>query len=317
MARPALSEPPAYLGLAVVGLAAAAALTFGDMLWSGWPDDAQKFVGRGEAILWLALVFAQFGLWLGLQGPAWALASSVSAGERWRTSIPGLLALAMCLGLVVYLGSTIELAYPLPRHDVKLAILTAAGLVAIVPGVLTLWRAQRLASTQRARLGQPGWEAALAAAVERAPDTHPVIALERLREVVDTALIMLGLMLGAAVLSVAAFRNAVMSWYPPVAEGARSPFPTEYVFFYGGAFTVLLALLYVPALAGVRALCMRALDVLIPIDRNSTDWEDKLEERKRVEADLKLDVSIQSSLTSGIGILAPLLAGGLGLLLPS
>ena len=149
------------------------------------------------------------------------------------------------IALVVYLGSTMELDYPLPAHDAKLAILTAAGLIAVVPGVLTIWRVQRLASALAVHVGQRSWKRKLAEAVGGSDaETHPVEALQRLRQVLDNALFMLGLMLGAAVLSVAAFRYAVVASYPPVPEGEKQPFPAVYAVFYGGAFTILLTVLY-------------------------------------------------------------------------
>src|SRR4051812_16044728 len=94
-------EPPFYLALGVLGILAAAAITFGDMLVSEWNQDARDFVGASESILWLALVFAQFALWLGLQWPLWRLASTVSGGERWGTSVFGLVAVVSLIALVV------------------------------------------------------------------------------------------------------------------------------------------------------------------------------------------------------------------------
>jgi hypothetical protein len=308
-------EPPLWIGLGLLGAAGAFALTFGDTLWSDWPPEAHDFVGRGASILWLTVVFVQVAIWAGLQRPAWVLAGKVSAGENWKTSVPGLVALVALIGLVVYIGSTLELDYPLPGHDPKLAFLTVVGSLAIVPSVLALWRVHRLSSALKRGVGGKDWKGDLARAVRREPRTHPVESLQDLRSVLDQTLILLGVMLTAAVFAVAAFRNAVVAWYPPVPEGQASPFDPVYVLFYGGALTLLLAVLYVPALLSVRALCDKALDTLIPIDREDPEWEDKLEQRSNVAKELKLDVALGAGLSS-VWILTPLLTSAAGVLLP-
>jgi hypothetical protein len=309
-------EPPLWIGLGGLGAGGAALLTFGDTFWSDWSDDAHEFVDRGASILWLTLVFAQVAIWAGLQGPAWALAGQVSDGENKKSSIPGLILIAIYIGAVVYLASTLELEYPIPGHDVRLACLAIFGFAAIVPGVLAIWRVHRLSADLASRVGEKDWEAKLADTLTDERTEHVVPALQRLRSVLDSVLALLGVMLGAAVFAVAGFRNAVVSWYPAVPEGQPAQFDPAYVLFYGGALTLLLAVLYIPAFLSLRGLCQKVLENLIPIWRGDAEWEAKLVKRSNVAKQLKLDAAIGSSLTAGVWILAPLLTSAAGVLLP-
>jgi hypothetical protein len=301
------NEPITWLVLGLVGAAAAVGLTFGDKLWSDWSAEAQRFAGQPESLLWFGAVVLQFVLWVTLQAPMWSMAQRVKAGERWAQSSVGLVIVCATVAGVVYVASTLELAYPLPHHELKLLILTPFGLLAVVPGVLTIWRVQRLAGALEADVGTAGWEKRVGG------ERHPVKALRDLRDRLDSSLFLLGLILGAAVVSAALFRLAIIAWYPPVAEGEDPVIAKAYVIIYGAAFSVLLIALYSVARARVVAVCRKAVDALVPIDQDSTDVGDRLDKRAKLEKELKLDIPLGTSLNAGIGILAPIATSLLGL----
>jgi hypothetical protein len=308
LSRSLRNEPLTLLVLGLLGAAVASGVTFGDMVWSAWSADATKFARQAETVLWFVAVVTQFVLWVEFQAPMWSMAKRVKRGERWTASLAGLFILGGVVGGVVYVASTLDLDYPLPEHDLKLFVVTSVGLLATVPGVLTIWRVQRLAGALEADVGKPGWEELVGG------KQHPVDALADLRDVLDRTLLLLGLILGAAVVSAALFRVAVIAWYPPVEESQDPVISTAYVFLYGAGFTLVLVALYSAARARVVALFETAVAALVPIKRESGEVDKQLETRATYRKELKLDTPLGTSLTAGIGLLTPIFSGLLGLI---
>jgi hypothetical protein len=125
----------------------------------------------------------------------------------------------------------------------------------------------------------------------------------------------LGVILGAAIGSTAAFRNAVVASKGLSGAAAEREFPIEYVLLYGAFFSLLLASFYVPTYLRLQLLARDVIARAIPVRQDTKDWEDHLERRQKLETVLKLDTGVMSSLTAGAAILAPLATSLVGLLL--
>jgi len=94
--------------------------------------------------------------------------------------------------------------------------------------------------------------------------------------------------------------------------------PFDFVLLYGGFFSLLLALIYVPTFlelqAGGRRVRNLAADLPAPTDES---FDDVYTRRKNLGELLQLEVSTSSSLRAGVAILAPLTTSLIGLLLKS
>jgi len=306
----------------VLGSLVSAVIVYFD--WPWWDSEHLVFAGRAETKLWFLFLIGQGGVWVALQLPGWNVARSLAAeaADR-RGNWVGTVLLAACVGTLVGAGFATGIDYDFRWHGPKVAVITALGLLATAPAILAIWRVHRIAARLDDDLERTRWDdgddrdtwkekASTAVGWERA---HPLAVVGRLRELLDRALVHLGVILGAAIASTAAFRNAVVASKGLSGAAAEREFPIEYVLLYGAFFSLLLASFYVPTYLRLQLLARDVITRAIPLHQNTEDWEDGLERRQKLEAVLKLDTGVMSSLTAGAAILAPLATSLVGLLL--
>lgn len=335
----------------LVGAGVATAGTFADRwIGKGWSPEAVAFADRPQTLLWLALAIAAGGVWAALGSIAAVVLAPQIGGKSRAKMRAGLLLVGVLLLAVVGLGTTIEPDHPLPGRTEKLWLFAVLGAGATLPCVLAIWRVHQVADTLRPTVGVDDWKHELSVGVGGAPDPdvdHPVEALMRLRELLDRSLVLLGSMLGMAIASIGAFRHAVVSWEEckrrirpaPEEQCGTDGFsastavdflgvPIEYVLLHGMCFSLLLALIYVPAYLRLQALGRAVVDHLVPIDIDAgarpvgaaqsaapAAVTDRVEERQSLLTVLQLNAGVTSSLTAGASILTPLVASFAGLLL--
>ena len=127
-----------------------------------------------------------------------------------------------------------------------------------------------------------------------------------LRRFLDTA----AAIIAAATLSTGGLRAAV------VAKVHDAEFPPEYVLYYGAFFSLLLALVYAPALLACRATGRRLADALLPLPATAPEsWAGWHADRGALEALLELDAATSKGMRTGLALIAPLLGSAIGLLL--
>jgi hypothetical protein len=131
------------------------------------------------------------------------------------------------------------------------------------------------------------------------------------REQLDIFLRTLGGLIALAALSLGALRKAVIS----VGYSADA-FPPTLTLAYGGYFTALVALVYLPAMTQIQRSGTRCLNFTHPTPSMvDPEWNQKAADRQTLRNHLRLDATPTESLRSGLAIGAPLLAGALSLLL--
>lgn len=303
-------EPFAPVLLVLLGALLACAVTFIDYPFGDWDYEAKDFVGRAETLLWFLFLFGQVGLWLALQPPAWRAFKAVEAGGESKATVIGLGIIGVSVASAVYLGSTVQVAYPLPGHGWKLAVVTTLGGVASAPAVLCVWRLHRVIARETA---DASWGTLAGYADEK--NAHPLAGVLSLRELLDRALVLLGLIVGAAILATGAFRNAVLAWHPPAGEGQPEVFPVEYVLLYGAFFTLLLALVYVPTYLKLQGAGRAIIAAYVPVDQETEEVAEAYEKRQQLTILLRLDTSVASSFFAGAAIVTPLASSLLGAIL--
>jgi hypothetical protein len=275
-----------------------------------------RFIGQPQTLLWLFAVCLQMGFWLAIQLPAWKMMSELEGPSgRWRgRHLAGRLVLwSLVVAGVITAGLLSQRTYPLPGHGIKMSFITFIGFLAMLPAVAVVTRVHLRASTI---LDWPrnddGWIDELSSISERR--SNPVAGFLRLRELLDNALLILGTVVGAAILSSGALRNAVLA-----REGASaSDFPIELVLVYGLFFTGLLAIVYVPTYLRVQALGRSMVDRFVPVaDPGAAQWMEDNDKRLALESRLRLDTTLTSSFQAGAAILAPLASALVSTLLSS
>lgn len=109
--------------------------------------------------------------------------------------------------------------------------------------------------------------------------------------------------LSAAVLSAGALRNALLS--AEVLTPAQ--FPSHWVLLYGGLFTVVFTLVFVPSFLEWRGVAARLVDEAFPIPHDGLADETWHEGRQRMSTMLGLDASPLQALWPFLGIVSPVL----------
>ena len=297
--------PAEVIAVALVG----AGFGFG-VLYVDWPfpDDATAFTSTGEYGLWLFLLCAMTALWaVALLPLAVSLRIVWRFGEgNWGRVIASTVSLAVVL-LLIAVGSRFvstsfpEINYPFPTHGAKLMVIAGIGsAIAIVGGLGMALVDAGLTQVARDDLSS-----------EAARDTA-IPHLFLLREQLERLLAIEGAILGAAILQVAALRNAVLA-YGETPEAEPTSFPPQYVLIYGAVFSILLALLWTPIYSLLIAAGARLRDAATKRAANES-WIDWHERRKTFEDLVGLQTTATASFRSGVAILTPLASGLLGLL---
>jgi hypothetical protein len=85
---------------------------------------------------------------------------------------------------------------------------------------------------------------------------------------------------------------------------------------YGAYFTLLVALIYLPVFVALREAGFRFLNQIYPVlPITSSIWAEQFTKRQTLERALRLEATAEQSLRSGLAILAPLIGGGVSVLL--
>jgi hypothetical protein len=118
-------------------------------------------------------------------------------------------------------------------------------------------------------------------------------------------------MIGMATLSLGALRKAVLA-----VGYSGEAFPAVLVLAYGAYFTFLVGLIYLPVFAALRETGLRFLNQSYPFPSvMESTWTEQCGKRQTLGKVLRLEATAEQSLRSGVAILAPLVGGGVSVLL--
>jgi len=268
--------------------------------WSSWNADARTLSHSSSFILWASLICAQTALWLLAAVP---IGSTLARHwQGWRRHwldilISSLLLVGIVVAVVVVSALQHEIPQVIPRSHLKIRSLTGLALIVALAASVSIWLI-------RGRLVE-----LLAGAGKKEIELYMVF-----RDDLERLLLILGAVVGLAVLASAALRRVVLEY---AASGhPKASFPPEYPLLYGLVLSVALALVYLPTyLALLEAgsdLRDRAAPLLAPED---VGFEAAVTKRKTLTDLLGLEVSASTSFRAGVAILSPLL-GALVSLLP-
>lgn len=141
---------------------------------------------------------------------------------------------------------------------------------------------------------------------------RPVFAeLVGLRVTLQQLLLVAGTVIGTATLAWGALRLAVLASTP------TASFPPETPVLYGGFFTVVLAILYVPASTSLQRQARALVDACWPVPAAAKPDETWYRNRQNAETALGLNVSVRDSFQTGAAILAPLVTSVITVILPT
>jgi hypothetical protein len=245
-----------------------------------------------DVILWCLLIAAQAGMWLVLTAslvhtlPAY---SNVMR-SRWRPFTCVIVA-------ITTIFATFLLSRYLPDNLVllvsgqmwKVGILTLMGFLPFIAALTGMYLVGA-AADQRGMI-ETEFQAELQALIQLSDD-------------LQNLLITSGVIIGAATLATGVLQQAIHSLNP-----TRYQPNTLYALLYGSFGTGIIALLYLPAYASLKAAIIRFGDNVLPLPLDVNDianWRDK---RSELESLLGLDKTALERLKAGVAILSPIIAG--------
>jgi hypothetical protein len=285
-------SPAAVLLIAFVAAAAGAGVLYVD--WP-FPGCDRRFTTTGPYFLWIFLLCAGAALGAIALFPVVAsLRALWRFGEnRWRrvaVSTSGIAVMWFVVAATSFLART-SLGYEIhfPNFGAKLAVFNSLG------GALAICA---LLGMVLVHAGLMGIRSHVPSEAARDRSIRDLLLL---REHLQRLLVVEGAIIGAAVLQYAALRNAVLADSPP-----KQPFPRELVLIYGGAFSIVLALVWAPIYALSVAVGERVCDSIIGARGEEEAWPDW--HRRQIEfADvLGLNRSANETFRSALAILTPL-----------
>jgi hypothetical protein len=326
---------PEFLGALGVGVAGfLIGLGIFDVgLWSLTPAAVLRATGRWPLttadviqidrsfLTWLFVACAQVALWFVLSGSlVWpsvkelrAQPVAVQAGVIGGSLILlALLIVPFAAGLA-YIGNIPFYDDLVPQHQARIVVATVLALIFVLPPIWRIWlihaRAGEISASGR-------------------PLQDKVRRISDLREHVTSYLSLLGAMVGAVTTANALhtnFINAVitvasepsMRPLPDSATVLLVPVPAESTILYGFYFTLLVAIIYVPAYVQLTAVARQTVDEACRLPNPKSDaWNAAYERRKNLEEYLKLNVGPIDNLRAGLAILAPFIGSLVGVALP-
>jgi hypothetical protein len=320
-----LRDSLAALGLALLGGGLGALILFAEPVGAflfGWDNplahgQPARFVALPQTQLWLFAVGAQTALMAILLAPAWQMAREVRVEREPAAALAGLALVIAVVAVFFVIAAHVRPDYAFPHHDAKAYAITGLGLLACAPAILTIWRVQggleKLLDGARPR-DVAHCEARLRRFDRTQPGDagNPIAGFLRLRELVHRSLLLVGALIGGAILGAGALRNAVNTFYGP------QTFPIEYVLLYGVFFTVLLTVIYLPTYVRLQATGRWLVEHYVRLcEPTEPDWDSRYAKRTQLIQLLQLELTLGGSLQAGAAILAPLATSLLGLLLPS
>jgi hypothetical protein len=320
-----LGDSLAALGLALLGGGIGAVVLFAEPIGArlfGWENPflvspAKDFVALPETQLWLFGLGAQVALLAVLFVPAVRMSRELRSERATAAAFVGLLLIGAVVAVFQLISNSVRPAYPFPHHDAKLTVILVLGLLTCAPAILTIWRVHGALNSQFGAGAPADPQACLAFLrtldrTQEGQEGNPVAGFLRLRELVHRSLLVLGTIIGGAILDTGALRLACNTFF-----AQADYFPIEYVLLYGGFFSLVLVTIYLPTynrlqLAG-RWLVEHYTRFCEP---DSPDWDTSVAKRTQLIALLQLELSLTGSLQAGAAILAPLATALVGLLLP-
>jgi hypothetical protein len=257
--------------------------------------------------LWHILVSVQVPLWAAALAWGWRPLfhhDSPWAREKsvwlWPRIHALLFAIAACLP--IYRSPVAHILAErskLPYHEGKLLAVTLMGVSVAALQEWGLLSAHGEASNELARLDET---------LSRQALTQVVARYLQLRSRVQGFVSWVGAIIGVATLATGCLRNSVDS----------PEFPPEFVIVYGLYFTILLALVFLPALYSVQALgteLARRLSRPEPLPSESGDWKHWSEEQNALAGYLGLQQNPLQVMQSALSVLAPLVGSVSGVVL--
>jgi hypothetical protein len=161
----------------------------------------------------------------------------------------------------------------------------------------------------QARLSALGRET-LTTAAKRAGQI--VLELLWLRKTLKQFLASFGLVISGAVLAAGALRVALLA-----DGGSPARFPVTAILTYGGFFTALTALIFIPAYLAWQDQVGRLRDQLYPVPEDGLSPHDWYESRSDFDTLMSARTSAGTILNSAFGIVAPLAGSFLSTLIPA
>src|SRR3954467_2149673 len=267
--------------VALGGLITGALIVVADRPW--WSDEARVFARRPEFLIWLAVVcvmvasFAIGGVFVFR-----ALRRLWRYGDgHWReiaTSAALVFGAMLAFAIVSRRSATQWHGFVFPGMPVKTALLVWLGVVVALGAAIGMW----LVHAALERLFDD----------EVTPPGSLLVRFADLQSQIKALVAIQGAVLGGAILSAGALRNAVLA-------APRHPdFPSEYVLIYGVFLSGLVALCFVPTQARVSALGRRLRNRWLadPPSPAGPEWSEWYGRRTAVGEMLGLDVSAFESL---------------------
>lgn len=280
---------------AALVLVAAAVLTIG-LLLLGDGRDTQRFLFAATTLPWVTVLIIQSAVWGLLGWPSWKAASKL-----WNAAAPAQKRVVLSTSLLFLLAVLPSIApfvfggfpSPIPGHKLKMGLLTITGVLFAVPSIAGMFLVDAVATRKfRAPTGTPEEVRELLAFRQQ---------LLRFRSI-------LGAFVALAMLAAGAQRNALSAL--PTAE----PAPMELVWLYGGYFSLLFVLIFVPTYMRLQGLAHHIADAICgwPESSKALSSADVLATyattRRAVNDILHVETKILDVIGSGLVIFTPLLA---------
>ncbi|GAA1662605.1 hypothetical protein GCM10009745_00170 [Kribbella yunnanensis] len=317
--------PPPLLSMIVLGLA----FLFTGLLGAAGSDgtaDSKAFVRGVPWNVWLAVTGAAMALFVVLTVQAVRV---LQHPYRWgfyppRRRILGYLvcAIAGCLIACVY---RLQLSGALPdlpvrELDFRTLVPFIASLIATAPWLTIVWLAHSECRELPIREDRPPGGQHVndyADALEDRSDNPALFppAIRRLERLWQLLLVCVGAFtigVVAAVASAGALRGAFVAAHPDRAD----EFPPANVLLYGATFAVGLAVIGVPLAVAWRNRAQQLAERICPMPPDARPTAEWLEERKRIEHLLHLDIGVLRNPLTIFSVLAPLAVSAIAAFLP-
>ncbi|MBV8540744.1 MAG: hypothetical protein JO364_00290 [Pseudonocardiales bacterium] len=274
-------------------------------LGTGHTDASQRFANRPEFDVWTWALAAEVAAAAAAGITTWPafriLARATGRRAVWRAVVAWLAA-----GLLVIFGPRALISgkeFLLWLLFERVTLFTIVAGIFVSPSFLGLLLAQaRLSALKQVTFREVTEERA----------GRVVLELLWIRVAMQRFLVSFAVVISGAVLTAGALRSAL------IADGASAgDFPVDRILTYGGFFTVLSALTFVPAYVAWQECVVDMRDRLLPVPENGLPPHDWHEARSDFDALLSAQPSAGSIFAAGFSILAPLAGSLVTTLIPT
>lgn len=262
-----------------------------------------RFTAEPAYDIWRTLLGVTVAVWLLMSVALWMSLRVLFRPLLGRALVVAVAAwLLTVLGMLVFLGSHQgQPQNPLHGADWKMPLAVLVVLVSATPIPVGLWFCH--AWLLEARRND----------VQRAGAPHLSVRMLRdTRAFIDAALRAASLGIVAVVVTTGALRNAMLD----ARAVPRSEWPASLLLLYGAFFTVIFALVFVPAHLQWGNAVQALTDRLVAVTDDAASQEDWHERRERLVAAMGADQGLQSKAASAFGITAPLLTSAVAAFVP-